>query len=173
MQKILYYITVALALAGGALVGISLGSAIASNFNFIYLIVGASLLLMAFIISMISTLINYNPSGNQNRSRYNKNMTISLDELDDKLSLILDKNKFHLVKYGKEEVYQNGKGIFSTRKFLKIIKKEKSITIEGWISLGFKNKPNLEHPLVNDGSFAKSSKTIVLKTIDEILSEVY
>lgn len=173
MQKILYYLTILLAMGGGICEGVFLGTAIRNNLDLKILIIGLALLLASLLLGLITCLINFNPQGVQNRSRYNKTISLSQEEAEDKINLILEKNKFHLIKYGKEDVYQSGKVIISNRKFLKINYRNNKIVIDGWISLGFKNKPNKEYSLDDNSFFLRGAKVTLLKTIEEILNEVY
>ena len=171
MQKTLYYISIALAVLGGISIGLCLGLLWRGGFNLAYFFIALGLLFLALLLAFLSTVINFNPQGAQNRTR--QSITTSYEEEDvlRKIEDILFEDKFHASTYGQEKVYQHGKGLFSTRKYLKVMVKGKKIVLEGFISLGFKNKVNQEYALDNS-SFAKNQKNILLLTMQKIENAV-
>ena len=175
MQKILYIVSILCSVIGGMLFGYSLVDLLFANtktFTITLLIVAGVFILIAFLFALLSALINFNPKKIQNRTRKNKNFTLTEDEVREKIKFILANQKFYPVQYGNENVYQNGKGIFATRKFIKIIFNEKKIIVEGWISVGIFSRPNLENNL-NPTFFSKRPKQVTLDVMDKVLSELY
>ena len=71
------------------------------------------------------------------------------------------------VKYGDEEVYKKGSGWWTARKFIKCnIQDNYTMIVEGWISTGIGNQPNIEIDL--NGFYGALPKNSVRADIAEL-----
>ena len=168
MQKTLNIISTIIILIGAVLLGATFGLEPTQGLILPLLISGIEVLVVGIIIAIVSSFcVKYK----KDRSTLKVEYIGTREEVTAKIENFLKQNGFELVQYNDEKVYQNGKGFWVSRKYIKYEITDTELNLEYWIGLGVGTKPGEEMPIDNK-FFGSAAKNQVKGYVDTLVSLV-
>lgn len=151
--------------------GFMLGFALIGEINIPLLIVGAVLVIVGLVLAFLDGTVIKHKNVPKNRTKLYIPFDCKKEEIENIVQNNLSKNKYSLIKYGDEDVYKLGNGIWTARKLIKYNIDDSKVVLECWISMGIGNNPNTELEL--DEKFVGLLPKRQLKSVvDNIIKEI-